>query len=324
MYAFPMARIHGNSTVSSLGALRAYLDYVAETTGLEVCFNDFTGHLRSDPEFNRLFDPFLIHRNPHCMAIKSTRALWDLCLEKKRALMEKCGRECAPYYGMCYAGREEYVFPVIVDSFAAGCLTAGGFGRNAGLSLRRVERTALANALDPAGLAAARADAAKRRDPELAPLERLFGIAVEFLSMHYERLMRNRGGLFLEREANASRQAYLLAHAAEYLRQRFTEQVNGEELASFCHCSVSTLSHLFRGFFGKSVREYVNGVRLERARDLLLTTDLPVTTIAFDVGFRDSNYFSRVFTRAQGVSPRAFRGWRSPQPPGIPGIRAAG
>ncbi len=84
------------------------------------------------------------------------------------------------------------------------------------------------------------------------------------------------------------------------------------------HCSVSTLSHLFSSFFGKSVRAYLSDIRLSHARDLLLGTELPVTTIALDVGFQDSNYFSRVFSRAFGVSPRAFRDHRDPLPAGIP------
>ena len=313
-----MGQAPGGGTLADLRALRGYLGYVAETTGLEVCFNDFTGHLRSDPEFNRQFDAFLIHRNSHCMAIKSTRALWDRCLEKKCALMEKCGRERSPYYGMCYAGREEYVFPVIVDSFVAGCLSAGGFERNGPLSHRRLERTAEGNGLDAGRLAAARMEGLCRPDPGPASLERLFGIAVEFLRLHYERLARERGGLFLEREANVSRRAYLLAHAAEYLRRHYAERVSGASLASFCHCSVSTLSHHFASFFGKSVRAYLSDIRIGRARNLLLTTDLAVTTIAMDVGFADSNYFSRVFTRTQGLSPRAYRAGRGLPPPGIP------
>lgn len=301
-----------------LGALRAYLGHVAETTGLEVCFNDFTGHLRSDPEFNRLFEAFLIHGNAHCMAVKSSRKLWDRCLEKKSALMEKCGREGSPYYGMCYAGREEYVFPVIVDGFVAACLSAGGFQRRERLSMRRLERTAQCQGMDATALESARAEAIRRPDPGLEPLGRVFGIAVEFLRLYYDRLARARGGLFLEREANASRSAYLLAHAAEYLRRRYAEPVSEAELASFCHCSVSTLSHLFGSFFGRSVRAYLCGIRLAHARELLSGTDRPVTAIALDVGFQDSNYFSRVFSRTFGISPRGFRARRGPLPEGVP------
>ena len=47
--------------------------------------------------------------------------------------------------------------------------------------------------------------------------------------------------------------------------------------------------------------------RINRAAELLTTTDRSITDIAFDVGFNDSNYFSRQFRKTLGVTPRAFR-----------------
>jgi len=58
---------------------------------------------------------------------------------------------------------------------------------------------------------------------------------------------------------------------------------------------------------GGGPREYITGVRLKRATELLLTTELRVAAVAAAVGYRDQAYFTRVFTRHFGVSPARFR-----------------
>jgi AraC-like DNA-binding protein len=53
--------------------------------------------------------------------------------------------------------------------------------------------------------------------------------------------------------------------------------------------------------------EYVRKLRVEKARKELLTTDKPLSTIAFDAGFSDQAHFSRVFKELTGLTPGAFR-----------------
>ena len=74
------------------------------------------------------------------------------------------------------------------------------------------------------------------------------------------------------------------------------------------------LGELFHAEMGMTPVAYRTHMRLLRARDLLTSTALPVAEIARDAGFPDANYFSRVFHRNYGMSPRNFS--RS-HPPGI-------
>ncbi|WP_344529298.1 AraC family transcriptional regulator [Streptomyces albiaxialis] len=58
---------------------------------------------------------------------------------------------------------------------------------------------------------------------------------------------------------------------------------------------------------GCSPKDYVLGIRLGRAKELLAGTDLPVSTVARRVGYDDPAYFSRLFTRRVGMAPVRFR-----------------
>jgi transcriptional regulator GlxA family with amidase domain len=64
---------------------------------------------------------------------------------------------------------------------------------------------------------------------------------------------------------------------------------------------------MFRRRHRQSVMNFLEEVRVMQARKLLATTDLPIQTVAAEVGFRDPHYFGRVFRRNTG------------SPPGLPG-----
>ena len=79
------------------------------------------------------------------------------------------------------------------------------------------------------------------------------------------------------------------------------------ELLAIAHMSRSTLMRVFRKATGQTPIEYLVRLRIQRAMELLRTTDRTITEIAMDVGFNDSNYFARQFRRLTDRSPRAFR-----------------
>ena len=64
------------------------------------------------------------------------------------------------------------------------------------------------------------------------------------------------------------------------------------------------LERLFQRYVGMSPKQYLNGLRLERARALLTETDLPVSEVAYGCGFNATNTFTKAFRQRYGVSPR--------------------
>lgn len=58
---------------------------------------------------------------------------------------------------------------------------------------------------------------------------------------------------------------------------------------------------------GLSVTKFINQIKMEVGKNLLLETDQNISSIAYQLGFSDPNYFTRVFTRTYGISPRRFR-----------------
>ncbi|MFO7726433.1 MAG: helix-turn-helix transcriptional regulator [Oceanipulchritudo sp.] len=93
-----------------------------------------------------------------------------------------------------------------------------------------------------------------------------------------------------------------------WIQQRALQgEVRLTEAAAFCGFSASHLSRLFHGSTGMTFQEYVTRFRLQKASSLLLTTESPVTRIAFDSGFQSISQFHRAFRRVYATTPRDYR-----------------
>ena len=95
--------------------------------------------------------------------------------------------------------------------------------------------------------------------------------------------------------------------AAEYIGEHCLKQeIMVSELANICHVSQATLRRMFISEFGISPRDYINSMRLDRAKLLLRNGGIEVCEVARLCGFDDPSYFSRFFKKHTGKSPGKF------------------
>lgn len=102
-----------------------------------------------------------------------------------------------------------------------------------------------------------------------------------------------------------------LIHKAMFvLRESLDRSVNMEDLARELPMGYSKFRKKFKAVAGVSPHEYHLNLRIERAKELLHATTLNINEIAFQTGFDSVYYFSKLFKKKNGVSPRAFRAER--------------
>ncbi|MDD2459042.1 MAG: AraC family transcriptional regulator [Eubacteriales bacterium] len=106
-------------------------------------------------------------------------------------------------------------------------------------------------------------------------------------------------------EANPRRE--LVALIQRYLEENLTEHIDFQALARQHNISPSHFRAVFKAITGLPPVEYLNRLRMVRAIEYLKSDALPTGEICMAVGIEDANYFSRLFRKIIGYSPREFR-----------------
>jgi len=104
-----------------------------------------------------------------------------------------------------------------------------------------------------------------------------------------------------------SRALLRIGTAISHLESNYHEPINLDQLAAIAHMSKRNFVRSFQAAMGVSPIAHLIQLRVNRGASLLRRTELTVTEIAFQVGFSDSNYFTRQFRKLLGVTPGQCR-----------------
>lgn len=99
----------------------------------------------------------------------------------------------------------------------------------------------------------------------------------------------------------------ILSRVEAEIRQNYKDNLTLKFFAEKYFINASYLGQLFRAKYGISFKAYVHKVRIEKAEELLLNTDMKIYTIAEEIGYKDTDYFINHFIAAVGCTPTKFR-----------------
>ncbi len=98
----------------------------------------------------------------------------------------------------------------------------------------------------------------------------------------------------------------LIEDTLEYINSNLSADLRLEVLCEKAGFTPIYFHKLFKASTGKKLHEYVQEQRIKKAVDLLVSTDMSLTQIAYECGFSSQSYFSYAFKRCKGVSPRTY------------------
>lgn len=232
-----------------------------------------------------------IHTNPFCTYVKTDDNAWRKCIACQKKVFSKY--ESGQIFGMCYAGVEEYVFFVNDKTF----ISVSGYGIDRKKATERINRLADNYFL--------------KKDELLLVYERLYhkvesidelSIKIKPLCYMIQLLQLMKGSL---NEYNG--QSALSDSILSYIRRNFMNNITIRDIAEACACSESTVSHIFKTDYGKTVNEFITDLRIKQAKELLKTTDMSISQIALMCGYANINYFPTIFKKKTGYMPSEYR-----------------
>jgi AraC-like DNA-binding protein len=98
-----------------------------------------------------------------------------------------------------------------------------------------------------------------------------------------------------------------LSNTISYIENNYSEDLKLKTLADMAGVSINGLINIFKNHFGVTPLSYIISLRIQKACEIMHSSEKPITEIAFEVGFTDSNYFSRAFKKNTGITPSEYR-----------------
>ena len=105
----------------------------------------------------------------------------------------------------------------------------------------------------------------------------------------------------------APKYSIFIKQAINYIDEHLTDDMTLETIAESVHSNASYLSRIFKKEVGTSVITYITDLRIKKAKDLLEHSDLKTFEISDAVGIHDPAYFSVLFKKYTGMSPKSYR-----------------
>jgi len=145
-----------------------------------------------------------------------------------------------------------------------------------------------------------------RKDDEAWIDEQLHELIQRLLRVH-RRVRREVESLPAVRASTREELYRRLHRAKEFIAASFDQPITVDEMARVACLSTNHFLRTFRQAFRQTPHQFLTAQRVERARRLLLHSDLPVTEVCLSVGFESLGSFSSLFRRKLGISPKKFR-----------------
>ena len=227
-----------------------------------------------------------------CTLVRSCEECHKKCIDSDRDGFLHSQKTAQAYTYKCHMGLTETVTPIIFDGQTVGYMMMGQklmredyerVKRNIELFPDESKRPAMLEALE------------KMKYTGFDELNAMCNLVKMCVSYLYMKKLIKIGETSVE---------ILLK---DYIRDHLADVLDIKRMCREFKMSKSSLYLISRAAFGKGITEYIKDERMKKAQELLSFTTLPVSTVAEQIGYSDSNYFTKVFKKYSGCTPVCWR-----------------
>ena len=269
---------------------RSYEQVFSEATGLPLALRPV--------DYWQLEHQGKKNENPFCALLAERPATLAVCLQAHEQMIRHTG--VLPHTVTCPFGLTETAVPIKLGEKSIGYLRIGQVLRH---TPAKSDTTNVSRELDRHGVRfTGEIRKAWEKNPFIPPDK--YNAIVRLLTFFAQQLSALSNQLVTEKD-NA--EPLLVLRAREYIDKHKTEELSLADVAKAAGASVFHFCKVFHKSTGLKFTDYVARVRVEDARTRLLSPNLRISEIAYDVGFQSLTQFNRTFKRVFGQSPSEFR-----------------
>ncbi len=228
-----------------------------------------------------------------CKLMKNCAKTRRKCNDNDRRAFRKCENINSPVIYKCHAGLVEAVIPLHENENIIGYLMFGQIADNDKNTLYdNIGQWSLKYGFDSAILKKEIEAITYKTEEEIQSAASIMEACTSYI---------------IYKELITPESSKIIAAAKKYIEERLSEDINVNSLCEELKISRTRLYEIFRNELKTGISKYILQRRLHYAKKLLKTTELSVSEIAEKAGFTAYNYFSRVYKKKYGKSPRYYR-----------------
>ncbi|OJU13243.1 MAG: hypothetical protein BGN88_02460 [Clostridiales bacterium 43-6] len=293
-----------NYDYKTIPLIEKHMKNITDKYKVKINFHDVFGIYEGIEGVKRLFTDYYYHNNEFCNFLKKKDTCYFTCLATKRKILEKCEKTGTPFYGICPFGVEEYVFPILNKNRLYAFFCIGQFYSDRDVNLERLRSASLEYGFDAAIAESKYCKVCKRNtmnfDEFVVDMNILCKLVLQLYNEYgYEYY---KGYKMIEHVNNNT-----IKNAIFFIDCNFDKNISLRDVANASFCNPSYLSSTFKTKMNMTVTDYINYIRIKNAKYLLDCSTESITEIAYKVGFNDSAYFTRVYKKLMGLSPKEYR-----------------
>lgn len=273
--------------------LDEFIDAVTIGSRAHICVHDVSGLTTREPFF--VSAARRIHSSRFCEAAKSLRGGLRLCMKCRYAANKKA-ETGEPFCGKCPFGVTEIAYPVISEGRVILVVYVGLLAEDLDAVREKI--------IKAAALLKAPARPILRAVRYLEPcadISRYYMLAAavgEHIQMLYT--------LYADNEPDSGLHTAVTA-AMDFVKGNYYKDITVNDAARLIDMNPKYIGRLFKEQTGETFSEYLNLIRISRAKQLLADTHAQIIEIALECGYNNVTYFNRVFKKITGLSPGDYR-----------------
>ena len=282
-----------------VGDFQKLQDKVAFATNIAMITVDFTGR------------PVSKHSscNEFCKRVRSDKKLSEYCQKCDSRGGLEAARISQPYIYICHMGLVDFAIPVVLNDTYVGAVMAGQIrikGQTDGLE--RVTNIQNEHKIEGALKSLYQALPSMSLDRIKSLSDMIFYLYNYFIKEVSEKMPFTKyENTPDQKDLSAHKNAPTLQKAIDYVKENFHKEIRLETLAALCEISPSYFSKLFKKVYRCNLSSFVNSLRIEKAKALIIKTNKNIVDVAYEVGFEDCGYFIKIFKSFLGVTPNKYR-----------------
>ncbi len=235
-----------------------------------------------DSEYNEIMS-YPPQKCLFCRTIRSNPELNEFCIKSDFEAFNECTKKDDIYIYKCHAGLVEAVKPLIYEKRIIGYIMFGQITDIKDKSQLSVMINKYDSNCDISGIK-------YKSRKQIIAAAKILEICTEYIIL---------------KEMIALENNNLISSVKEYIKENLSADLTVDKICQHIGCGRTKIYKMFKEECGIGIAHYITEKRLSKARKLLKSTDLSISEISSRCGFCDYNYFSRIYKKAYGISPKS-------------------